>query len=94
MRLLKLVRNQDKRIYSFFMSYLTLKVDIDHGKVVSKDASKLPEKASGLLTIFLPEKSTPSKLTPLQALHALQKHLEVDAEKAAKWMTSVREGRR
>lgn len=75
------------------MSYLTLKVEIDHGKVISKDA-KLPEKASGLLTIFLPEKSSAAKLTPLQALDALQKHLQVDANKAAKWMATVREGRR
>ena len=76
------------------MSYLTLKVEIDHGKVVSKDTSKLPEKASGLLTIFLPEKSNTAKLTPLQALDALQKHLQVDAQKAANWMGAVREGRR
>ncbi len=76
------------------MSYLTLAVEIDNGKVVSKDASKLPEKASGLLTIFLPETSRASKLTPLQALDALQKHLQVDADKAAEWMTAVREGRR
>lgn len=94
MLLLKLVRNHDKQIYSFAMSYLTLKVEIDHGKVVSTDESKLPEKASGLLTIILPEKPTTTKLTPLQALDALQKHLEIDAEKAAQWMTSVREGRR
>ncbi|MEO6036372.1 MAG: hypothetical protein ABIQ35_14050 [Verrucomicrobiota bacterium] len=76
------------------MSYLTLAVEIDHGKVVSKDASQLPEKASGLLTIFLPETTGISKLTPLQALDALQKHLQVDANKAAKWMAAVREGRR
>jgi hypothetical protein len=89
-----MVRNHNKPIYSFAMSYLTLKVDIDHGKVVSKDASKLPEKASGFLTIFVPEKSTEPKLTPLQALDSLQKHLQVDANKAAKWMAAVREGRR
>lgn len=70
-----------------------MEVEIDHGKVVSKGLSKLPEKASGLLTIFLPETSG-AKLTPLQALDALQKHLQVDAEKAAKWMATVREGRR
>lgn len=71
-----------------------MEVEIDHGKVVSKDSSKLPEKASGLLTIFLPEKSGAAKLTPLQALDALQKHLQLDANKAAEWMTTVREGRR
>ena len=55
---------------------------------------KLPEKASGLLTIFLPEQSGASKLTPMEALEALQKHLQIDADKAAKWMATVREGRR
>ena len=36
------------------MSYLTVEVEIDHGHVVSKGAESLPEKASGLLTIFAP----------------------------------------
>ncbi|MGD0412044.1 MAG: hypothetical protein ABSC18_10095 [Verrucomicrobiota bacterium] len=36
------------------MSYLTLEVDIDHGRVASKGADPLPEKASGLLTILNP----------------------------------------
>jgi hypothetical protein len=36
------------------MSYLTLEVEIDHGRVVSKGADPLPEKATGLLTILNP----------------------------------------
>ena len=36
------------------MSYLTLEVEIDHGKVTAKAPSKLPDKAGGLLTIFQP----------------------------------------
>ena len=36
------------------MSYLTLEVDIDHGRVSPKGAEALPEKASGLLTILNP----------------------------------------
>ena len=36
------------------MSYLTLEVEIDHGRVLAKDAEALPEKASGLLTILNP----------------------------------------
>jgi len=76
------------------MSYLTMEVEIDHGKVVTKEPSKLPEKASGLLTIFQPEASETSKLTPLQALDALQKYLRLDAARAADWMTTVREARR
>jgi hypothetical protein len=33
-------------------------------------------------------------LTPIEALDALQIRLQVDANKAAKWMEAVREGRR
>ena len=36
------------------MSYLTLEVEIDHGRVSSKGAEALQEKASGLLTILNP----------------------------------------
>jgi hypothetical protein len=34
------------------MSYRTLEVEIDHGRVSSKGPEALPEKASGLLTIL------------------------------------------
>jgi hypothetical protein len=36
------------------MSYLTLEVEIDHGRVSPKGAEALPERASGLLTIINP----------------------------------------
>lgn len=36
------------------MSYRTLEVEIDHGRVSPKGAETLPEKASGLLTILTP----------------------------------------
>ena len=36
------------------MSYLTVEVEIDHGRVSPKGADALPEKASGLLTILNP----------------------------------------
>ena len=36
------------------MSYRTLEVEIDHGRVLPKGAEALPEKASGLLTILNP----------------------------------------
>lgn len=36
------------------MSYVTVEVEIDHGRVLPKGAETLPEKASGLLTIFSP----------------------------------------
>lgn len=61
------------------MSYLTLEVEIDHGKVTTKKPSKLPEKASGLLTIIQPELTGMSGLTPMEALAALQRHLGLDA---------------
>ncbi|HWY74815.1 MAG TPA: hypothetical protein VN281_04325 [Verrucomicrobiae bacterium] len=76
------------------MSYLTLAVEIDHGKVVAKEPLKLPDKASGLLTILEPEAPENSQVTPLQALDALQKHLGLDSEKAAEWMATVRAARR
>jgi hypothetical protein len=34
------------------MSYLTVEVEIDHGRIISRDADKLPEKGSALLTIL------------------------------------------
>jgi len=36
------------------MSYRTLEVEIDHGRVVPKGDGALPERASGLLTILNP----------------------------------------
>ena len=76
------------------MSYLTIKVEINHGKVVTKEVAKLPEKASGLLTIFQPDAENPAAVSPLQALESLQKHLQLNADKAAEWMAAVRDIRR
>jgi len=36
------------------MNYVTVEVDIDHGRVVPRDPGGLPEKGSGLLTILEP----------------------------------------
>ena len=36
------------------MSYVTVEVEIDHGRVSPKGAEILPEEASGLLTILNP----------------------------------------
>jgi hypothetical protein len=76
------------------MSYLTLEVEIDHGKVVPKEPERLPATGSGLLTIFQNESNGQPQIAPLQALEALQKHLQLDANKAAEWMAGVREARR
>jgi len=76
------------------MSYLTVEVEIDHGHVLAKGAEVLPEKASGLLTIIPSDPDNRPAISPLQALESLQKHLGLDANKAAEWMASVREARR
>jgi hypothetical protein len=89
-----LIRQWCETGYTASMSYLTLEVEIDHGKVVAKQPSQLPEKASGLLTIFQSDVPGQSNLTPLQALDALQKYVRLDAKKAAEWMTAVRDARR
>lgn len=36
------------------MSYLTVEVEIDHGRIVVREPEKLPEKGNGLLTILQP----------------------------------------
>lgn len=76
------------------MSYLTVEVEIDHGHVLSKGAERLPEKATGLLTIFQSDAVSRATTSPLQALESLQKHLRLNAAQAEGWMTSVREARR
>jgi hypothetical protein len=76
------------------MSYLTLEVEINHGRVVAKEPGRLPEKGSGLLTILESGENGPPSLTPLQALDALQKHLGLDEQKAVEWMGAVRDARR
>ncbi|MGO8765414.1 MAG: hypothetical protein ACLQSR_09830 [Limisphaerales bacterium] len=43
------------------MSFVTVEVEIDHGRVSSKGAEALPEKASGLLTILNPPPVFPSR---------------------------------
>ena len=70
-----LIRHGPPLGYIFRMSYLTLEIEIDHGKVVPKEPAQ-------------------PALAPLQALDALQKHLRLDASKAAAWMNPVREARR
>ena len=39
------------------MSYTTLEVEIEHGRIVPKEPQMLPEKGSGLLTILNPSAS-------------------------------------
>ncbi len=77
------------------MSYLTVEVEIDHGRIVASEPEKLPEKGKGLLTVLQPSESeNVEKLSPLEALETLQKHLKLDEKKAAEWMATVRDARR
>ncbi len=77
------------------MSYITMEVEIDHGRLVAAEPEKLPETGKGLLTVLepaLPDEAR--KLSPLEALEALQKHLNLDEKKAADWMATIRDARR
>ncbi len=78
------------------MSYLTVEVEIDHGRVVVAEPEKLPEKGKGLLTVLkAPEEAVEAeKMTRLEAFHALQKSLNLDAAKAKAWMDTIRDARR
>ena len=75
------------------MSYVTLKIEIDHGRVVAKEAGQLPEKATGLLTILDPAGGSRQE-SVVSVLEALQAYLRLDAKKAGDWMGTVREARR
>ncbi len=77
------------------MSYLTVEVEIDHGRLVVAEPGKLPERGKGLLTVLEPATQPGSdNLATLAALEALQKHLKLDETKAAAWMAAVRDARR
>jgi hypothetical protein len=83
-------------VQNWFMSYVTLEVEIDHGRIVPREPSKLPVKGKGLLTVLesAPEPAPVEKLTPLEAFRALQKSLNLDEPKAQAWMDMVRDARR
>ncbi len=77
------------------MSYLTLEVEIDHGRIVAVEPEKLPEMGKGLLTVLQADLGQPlANLAPLEALEALQKHLKLDVKQAAEWINTIREARR
>ena len=40
------------------MSYVTVEVEIDHGRIVPREPGELPETGSGLLTILYPPGSS------------------------------------
>lgn len=80
--------------YTAAMSYVTLEVEIDHGRVVSKGPDPLPDKAAGLLTILPPGVTTTGGITPLDAFKELQRRLQLTPEKAESWKATIRDSRR
>jgi hypothetical protein len=76
------------------MSYLTLEVEIDHGRIVPQEPAKLQGK--GLLTILETSENEGDvqKMTQIEAFHALQKSLNLDEAKAKAWMDTIRDARR
>jgi hypothetical protein len=78
------------------MSYVTVEVDIDHGRIVPTEPAKLPDKGKGLLTVLESDERPveTQKMTPLEAFHTLQKQLNLDDAKAKAWMEMIRDARR
>lgn len=76
------------------MSYVTMEVEIDHGRVVSKGPEQLPDKAAGLLTILQPDYATPAGMTPLDTFKELQRRLQLTPETAERWKAAIRDARR
>lgn len=63
-------------------------------KKLKAEFEKAETGSTGLLTIFQSDAASRATDSPLQALESLQKHLRLDAARAAEWMTTVREARR
>lgn len=57
------------------MSYITVQVDIDHGKVTPREPEKLPAMATGMLTFFSPESKKLRRRVVLPLIHGDGKHL-------------------
>jgi hypothetical protein len=78
------------------MSYITLEVEIDHGKLTASDPDKLPEKARGLLTILPnePNVAVTGNEGKIAAFKELSQSLNLDDKKAKAWMDLVRDARR
>jgi len=87
-----LVRRGRGLEYTLGMSYTTVEVEIDHGKVTPIEPEKLPESGRGLLTILAPAPISAAR--QLEAFDALSKHLNLDEAKAQAWMDTIRDARR
>jgi len=75
------------------MSYVTVEVDIHHGRLIPKEPEKLPQNGRGLLTV-LPSEVQATAADPVQVLEQLQRYLRIDQQQAENWTATVREGRR
>lgn len=78
------------------MSYVTLEVEIDHGRIISAEPDKLPETGKGLLTVLQSETQAlnTERKARIQAFLELSKSLNLDEAKARAWMDQVRDARR
>jgi hypothetical protein len=78
------------------MSYVTLEVEIDHGRIIPTEPDKLPETGKGLLTVLQsePQVLDTERKARIQALLELSKSLNLDEAKARAWMDQVRDARR
>ena len=77
------------------MSYVTLPVEIDHGRITPREPEKMPAQGHGYLTILSETHPKPAASTAerLRALHELRKSLALTPEKAATWMATIRDQR-
>jgi hypothetical protein len=75
------------------MSYVTLEVEIDHGRIKAIEPEKLPERGKGLLTVTecSQELATPD---PLEAFRELKRSLNLDDAKAKAWLEMIQDARR
>lgn len=76
------------------MSYVTLEVEIEQGKVVPKAPEQLPESGTGLLTILRSGPPISPATSSLTAFKKLQEELQLTPEKAEAWKAAIREARR
>jgi hypothetical protein len=76
------------------MSYVTIEVDIDHGRLRPSEPDKLPVKGKGILTV-LPENEQAS-LAPeewVTSFNELSRNLNLDDAKVQAWLETIRDAR-
>jgi hypothetical protein len=78
------------------MSYVTLEVEIDNGRIIPNEPDKLPKTGKGLLTVLesRAESTDPERAERIRAFKELSRSLHLDETKARQWREQVRDGRR